>query len=194
MVIGRWILDHGAVPTSEHWNFFGLGHPFRAYSWSSEVFYALVERHFGLRGLWWAQGGLGLGVLAIATAAWRRLSRSFCLTSLAALFFIFAADPFISLRPQVVTFALFALLPPLAESLIARGVRLKSAIALVLVFAVWANTHLAMILGLGYLGGLLFSFDRARVRLTAQALLLACLGTIATPDFSRARGRPSSRR
>lgn len=32
IVIGRWILDHGAVPQVEHWNYFGLGQTFRAYS------------------------------------------------------------------------------------------------------------------------------------------------------------------
>ena len=32
IVIGRWILDHGAVPQVEYWNYFGLGQTFRAYS------------------------------------------------------------------------------------------------------------------------------------------------------------------
>ncbi|MCB0321329.1 MAG: hypothetical protein KDD60_10430, partial [Bdellovibrionales bacterium] len=36
IAIGRWILEHGTIPVTEHWNFFALGKPFRAYSWSFE--------------------------------------------------------------------------------------------------------------------------------------------------------------
>ena len=40
---GRWMIAHGEVPTVDYWNMFGVGKPWRAYSWSVEVIFAAVE-------------------------------------------------------------------------------------------------------------------------------------------------------
>ncbi|MDR0964997.1 MAG: hypothetical protein LBM75_00550 [Myxococcales bacterium] len=98
MLIGRWILDNGEVPRSEHWNFFGLGQEFRAYSWMSESFFALIDRHFGLRGLWWCQGLFGVGLTALVATVFLSLSRSRPSTFVATLFFVFFVEPFVSVR------------------------------------------------------------------------------------------------
>lgn len=121
IVVGRWILDHGAVPRTEHWNFFGLGQAFRAYSWSSEILYAFVDRYFGMRGLWWLQGFIAIALIATAAAVWRHLSRSSLLTIATTLLFIGFIDPFTSLRPQCITFILFILIPLMAESILKEG-------------------------------------------------------------------------
>ena len=181
IVIGRWILDHGAVPQVEHWNYFGLGQTFRAYSWSSEVIYALVDRHVGLRGLWWLQGLSALGLIAVATFVFRHFSRSWLLTLLAGVLFLVFIDPFTSIRPQLITFILFALIPLIAESIQKNGLKLRYGIFIFLIFLIWSNTHLAMIVGMGYLGGLLFGFSKPRVQATAWALAIAFLGTLVNP-------------
>ncbi len=183
VTIGRWILARGAFPDTEHWNFFGLGEVFRAYSWSCEVVFASLESKFGMAGLWWLQAFLGIAVIGAAFAVWRRISGSVIAAFGACAVLVFVTDPFVAPRPQVVTFILFAFIPALAESFLQKGVTRWNAAGTAALFCVWANTHLAMILGLGYLGGLLFAFQRGRALLTLKALSLGLAGTLCTPYF-----------
>ena len=43
LAIGNWIIAHGDIPASEHWNRFSIGDPFRAYSWSIEILFSFLE-------------------------------------------------------------------------------------------------------------------------------------------------------
>lgn len=52
---------------------------------------------------------------------------------------------------------------------------------LIVLFALWANTHIAMILGLGWLGGWIFIPEKKYICLTVKTLLVALLGTCLTP-------------
>lgn len=183
VTIGRWILSRGKLPTTEQWNFFGLGEVFRAYSWASEVVYALLEEWFGMVGLWGLQSALALLLIGETCVVWRLFSKSRLIVGSAAIILVFVTDAFVGPRPQVVTFICFALIPILASSFLSRGVTRWNAAATAALFCAWANTHLAMILGLGYLGGLMFALRRDRAILTAKVLGIGFVGTLCTPYF-----------
>lgn len=181
LVIGRWIRAHGALPAVEQWNAFGAGHPFRAYSWSAEVVLDAVNRLWGMRGLWWLQALGGLSVVLAAWVSWLKAGAPRPLAAACGALLVLFTDPFVAPRPQTFTFLLFAFIPGLAGSVLRHGITWRNAVGIFLLFCAWANCHLAMVLGLGYLGGLLFAFTAERAKLTAKALAIGFAGTLATP-------------
>ena len=51
IAIGDWILDHGAIPTSDPFSFTQPGAPWIPYEWGSEVLFAQLNHAFGLKGV-----------------------------------------------------------------------------------------------------------------------------------------------
>ncbi|RIL09479.1 MAG: hypothetical protein DCC75_06425 [Proteobacteria bacterium] len=153
ITVGRWILHHGKIPAADHWGLFSAGEPWRAYSWSNEIVYALFDQTFGI---------YGLLVLKLLIAASLALSLSYCFSRLAGDWFLGACLGVFStaacynhftLRPQSIVWILFVWLIFWAERISREGLSPRSAAALIGIMALWSNSHLSAVLGLAVLCG-----------------------------------------
>jgi hypothetical protein len=149
--LGRWILDHRAVPHGELFSYTAQGHAMVAHEWGSEVLFSLAS----------SLGGVLTVALLMAVAGWsafaglalrlRRRGVGTMLTALAVALGALAAASVLGTRPQVITVALVSWTLLLAERHLARGGRLVWTLAPVAL--VWANLHAGVVLGLGVLVG-----------------------------------------
>ncbi|WP_213739408.1 hypothetical protein [Bradyrhizobium sp. dw_411] len=149
IAVGRWIIAHGAVPTTDPFSFSMPGEPWIAFEWLSEVIYATT---FTLAG--WS------GVVALAAAAAAlaigMLTR-FLLRELAptpALLMVVAAivllAPHLLARPHMLTLpVMMAWAAALVHGMDRRAPPPYWALPLLVL---WANLHGSVVLGLGLIG------------------------------------------
>ena len=149
IAVGRWIISHGAVPTTDPFSFSMSGAPWVAFEWLSEVIYAAV---FALAG--WP------GVVALAAAAAAlavgMLTR-FLLRELAptpALLMVVAAivllSPHMLARPHMLTLPVMMVwAAALVHGMDRRAPPPYWALPLLVL---WANLHGSVVLALGLIG------------------------------------------
>src|SRR3984957_17925831 len=149
IAVGRWIIAHGAVPTTDPFSFSMQGAPWIAFEWLSEVIYASV---FALAG--WP------GVVALAAAAAALavgLLTRFLLRELAptpALLMVVAAivllAPHMLARPHMLTLpVMMAWAAALVRGMDRRAPPPYWALPLLVL---WANLHGSVVLALGLIG------------------------------------------
>ena len=143
LALGEWIIRHGALPHTEPFAWTRTGAPYFAYSWLAEVtFYELLE-HGGPVALRMLNGAIFSGAFLAMFEAARamRASREACwLAGALNVLVLLAISAF--LRPQALLFILL----PLAWTTIVRAIERPHArgplVALLLVAALTANTHI----------------------------------------------------
>lgn len=181
LTVGKWIISQRAIPHMDMWTIFSAGQPWRAYSWSNEVVYALFERFFGIQ---------GVVFLHFALAAALALSLFYCLGRVAHDWFFGAllgilvtANCFqhFSLRPQTLTWICFVWLLLTAEKILQEGLKKKHVAAIIFWLCLWANTHISAILGLFAIT--IWAFKRERLGSSLFMLLIGFFGTLLTPYF-----------
>jgi hypothetical protein len=149
IAVGRWIIAHGAVPTTDPFSFSMNGAPWIAFEWLSEVIYAAV---YALSG--WA------GVVALAAAAAALavgLLTRFLLRELAptpALLMVVVAivllAPHMLARPHILTLpVMMAWAIALVRGMDRRAPPPYWALPLLVL---WANLHGSVVLALGLIG------------------------------------------
>ena len=147
--LGRWILDHHAIPHAELFSFTAQGNPMVAHEWGSEVLFTLLDRIGGLLLVALFMGVVAWsGLLALALRARSRGAGAVAI-AIALLLGARAAEPVLGTRPQVITVALVCWTLLLAERHLLRGGRLLWVIPPVAL--VWANLHGGVVLGLAAL-------------------------------------------
>jgi hypothetical protein len=183
IVVGKWILGHHAVPRQDYWNMFGAGQPWRAYSWSNEIVFALIDRWWGDRGLAALQVLLGVALAGSLFAVNGRIARDWFFGALLGLYSTVACFNHFTLRPQVVVWVLFACVIAISDSITERGVTKTRLALLALVGCIWANTHLTAILGLGaiFLWTVECPSPCTRWEQAGKATLAFFVGTLVTP-------------
>jgi len=179
---GRWILSHYTVPAVDSWNMFGAGRPWRAYSWSNEIVFAITDDLFGERGLL---------VLKLLLAAVLALSLFYVLGKIAedwfvggflGLFATLAVYNHFTLRPQVLVWIFFVWLIYHAQKIARQGSLGLAGFWLFFLMMLWANSHLSAILGVGVVLAWLWPDSGWRRDRLWQAAFLCCLlGTLVTP-------------
>lgn len=147
IVVGRWILAHGEVPVVDHWNMFGVGQPWIAYSWSNEILFAFVDKHWSIDGLLILQATLGVCIASVLMWSFGKLANDNFLGALFGVFATAASFNHFTLRPQSLTWILLALLILVADKISREGYNSKSLGLVTLLAAAWANTHITAILG-----------------------------------------------
>jgi hypothetical protein len=168
IVLGRWIIDHAAVPHRDLFSFSMPGAPFVPFEWLAEVAIAAIYDYFGWAGL--------AAAAAFSAAATLALLLRLLLRSLAPIHALLATalawhliSGHILARPHI--FALPILVLWTATLVKARDEDRSPPLWLVPLMVLWANLHGSFIFGL------------------ALAALFAIEALIAAPDW-RPRARP----
>jgi len=184
---GVYILDHG-IPRHDPFSWTRGGDAWVAHEWLSEVAIALLVRSVGYGGALAVFVVAGLTSLAVAAAVARSLGARPAVVALLSAVALAVMAPFLTVRPQLLSWPLFAIT---LAVLTADGDRPHRRIWLLPpMFAFWANLHL------GFLFGLLLvvlwwaatAWDHAHGRdgadvRRASALAVACVGaTCANPS------------
>lgn len=143
LAVGRWILSHGAFPHIEPFAWTRQGAPYFAYSWLPSIaFYALISQ-YGSLALRAFTGVVFAGSFAAMFAAARALGASRATCWLAGILnFVMMLSVTSFLRPQELLFALV----PLAWAVTALALDAPQSrwpiVALALLTALAANTHI----------------------------------------------------
>lgn len=176
LAIGRWILDHKALPLSDVWSFTRQGRPWLQHEWLSDLLFRIVADIFGTNSLVYLKWLLLVATLLILFRVVWRLAHEPLASYLSVLLGAAVAAPFLDLRPHLVTNLGYALL--LFLTLPKR--RLPR--CLPLLFFVWVNLHGGFFFGLMALLILLAptivsgpSPDRIRATLIGLSSALICL-------------------
>ena len=173
--VGKWILAHHTVPSKDLWTVYGNGEIFRAYSWIQEILYALAYH---------LSGDLGLSVLYALTSIFIAISLSYSFGIVAKDFLVglllgticmMSLVSHLSLRPQSITWGLFALLILAATKIQQR--EKGGGLLLFIASVVWANTHLSLMLGM--VGVFLWLAPSKGDAL--RAVIIVFLGSLITP-------------
>jgi hypothetical protein len=186
ITIGRWIVSERQVPNVDLWNQFSGEAPFRAYSWSSEVLLAVVDQQFGL---------FGLMMLKICLSVFLVVCLAYCLIKIADdLIFglgilgilIAGLSPYFGLRPQSLSWVLFALALYLGQNIWReQKITWKQYFGILLLFSIWANTHITGALGMLCLGAWVLQSGEKKCnwKLSLIVLSAAFIGSLLTPYF-----------
>jgi hypothetical protein len=149
IAVGRWILAHGALPTSDPFSFSMHGEPWIAFEWLSEVIYAAVYAFAGWNGV----VALAAAMIALAIGLLMR----FLLRELPAATALLIVIPVVVLlaphmlaRPHVLTLPVMVTwAAALVHCMDRRAAPPYWALPLLVL---WANLHGSVILALGLIG------------------------------------------
>jgi hypothetical protein len=181
--VGRWIVAHREVPYVDYWNTFAVGTPWRAYSWSNEVIYALVDNLWGHTGLGALQLVLGILLAFTFHVCFSNLSGSNFIGAMLSALTLAACRGHFSLRPQTTVWILFLLILWVSEACKRRGSRPVYLLSVFLLGMLWANSHLSAVFGV--LGLLLWPLNlplsRNEVIGSFKLTFVFVLGTLVTP-------------
>ena len=105
---GQDVLASGHLPATATYTYTAASQPWINHENLSEIAFAFVADHAGGTGLAVLKTLLALGLLALMMASARRQGAGIATTSVAVLLVTFATAPGWSFRPQVFTYAFFA--------------------------------------------------------------------------------------
>lgn len=147
LTTGELIVRSGSVPSTDPFSFTWQGQPWTPHEWLSEVLiYGLVET-FGRIGALLVFGlipALAIGVLAVMLA---RQGAGLLGFTLPAVLTSLVIAPYVTLRPQAISWLLLAILLWFLATL--RPERPGRALWLIPLFVLWANLHGLYVVGLG---------------------------------------------
>jgi hypothetical protein len=145
LATGRWILEHGAVPTVDPFSFTFRGRPWVAHEWLSEVLFASAAAVGGLAAVMLLAASAAAGCLAII-GAWvgRRVGPIGTILVLVAVFLMLS--PMLLARPHVLALPVMAAWT--AELLSARARNRAPSLWLLPLMVLWANLHGSYVFGL----------------------------------------------
>jgi hypothetical protein len=180
IVVGRWILAKQQFPVVDHWNLFGAGKPWFAYSWSSEVLFATLDSTFGFRGLVFGQSFFGTLVAGTFAYTFSKIAKNYFIGLLFGAACTLTCIGHFALRPQTLTWCLLAAALFISHDTLEKGVTKGGLLKIFLLFALWANTHITTGLGLFAIGAWAYS-GRDSIRDVALLLGVGFLGSLCTP-------------
>lgn len=182
--VGHWILDTLRIPRVDYWTLFGQGRPWTAYSWLPEVLFASVERLFGPTGIASAHVVLAASITAIIWHTLTRISTNPFFALLLTAATGFGLHEFFSLRPQTLAWLLFIWALAWANRVRLNGYVFNAARAVELfcIFALWANTHLTLTLGIAAICCWI-GLERARWPLLARVVAVSLIGGMVGPGL-----------
>jgi hypothetical protein len=159
---GQDVLAAGRLPATATYTFTASGQPWINHENLSEILFAATANRFGGPGLMVLKDLLGLVLVGLIVRTAYRRGVSLAVIAFVVAMVTWSVSPGWSVRPQIFTYAFFALLVWVLDVSVDAGAgprgRVQRTIWLVpLLFAVWVNTHGGFLAGLGiaalYLAG-----------------------------------------
>ena len=150
LTAGRLIVENRAVPSVDPFSFTWQGQPWTPHEWLSEVLIHLVTSGIGATG---AMALFGLLAGAIPLLHAYNLARMGVRTAAIGLALALGTAvmlPYVTVRPQVLSWLIMAVLVWLLMSL--RPDRPMRLIWIPVLFAVWVNLHGLYVVGFGFIG------------------------------------------
>lgn len=169
LAAGQWMLGHHAVITHDPFSYSVPGHPWFAEEWGYEVILAWMVAHLGSVSYWILASGPCCAALIFGVVRWRRQGAQPLWSAGLAIVAAMGLGMGVAPRPQVLSYALFAL-ELLILTMARKDERWLLAIPPLMLF--WANVHGSFLAGLGIL-----------------ALDVALSTAVASSFFSLAKGR-----
>jgi hypothetical protein len=185
---GQWIAEHGQVPSTDPFSFTWAGQPWTPHEWLSELLMYWLVSAVGRTGALFA---FGLFPAAIVISQGLMLSRrgvSLRAFALPAVLIGLVITPYVTLRPQAVSWLLLSLLIWFLWEL--KPDKPWRALLLIPFFVLWANLHGVYVIGLGVvavyclftiLGRTPMSQAKRPLAVAAVGVLLASMLTPAGP-------------
>lgn len=193
MVAGRWIVEHGSVPSVDTLSYTFAGKPWFNQEWLAQVIFYELYRHLG--GASVALLKIALVVATLGLAAWvaARRSGSLALGVATACAAAFLCRPMLDIRAQLFTFLLSLVMLAVIHAY-RRGAPAAVLALLPLTIALWVNLHYGFIFGVGMcflyggcetakaLIGVADAMPRRRLVPLIAAAGLALLASLANPQ------------
>jgi hypothetical protein len=147
---GQLIASTGQIPTTDPFSFTWFGKPWTLHEWLSELLiYWLVDGLGRLTALV-VFGLFPAAIVAVLAAMMARQNVRVVAFALPAILIGFVVTPYVTLRPQAVSWLMLALLIWFLAEL--RPHRPRRVLLLVPFFILWANLHGVYVVGLGVVG------------------------------------------
>lgn len=175
LAAGEWMARHGAVPWTDPFSYTAAGRPWIAYSWLPEVVFHAVSASFGFAALRWLGAAVLVAVVGASYATCRVAGARPIVAVIASALGSLAGTGGWSVRPQALSFLFLALVLCAAYG----AERSLAKRAAPLVVALWANSHIAFVLGPAVLA--LAAAGAALERRRDRALEWAALVSFAAP-------------
>lgn len=184
ITVGRWIIANQEIPTVDHWNMWGAGRPWRAYSWAPEILAAWIDAWWGIHGLYLLKVVLGVSFAGSVLWMCGRIARDYTFGVLIGALAVTACFSHFTLRPQSFIWILFALLIERVDRVFHTELTRRDLFFVAFLMMLWSNTHLTAVLGLLVIALWGVSSPSLHKNRTALWLLLSgFIGTLCTPYF-----------
>ncbi len=144
---GQWIVEHGAVPTTDPFSSYGMGKPWIAYSWLYEVLVYGLYSARGLTGMLLYRVVLSVAVVAAIHRLVAKREPRFVVATNLVLLAVLGILPLLNVRPWLFTILFFTLTLDAVLDL-REGRNTKAVWLLPPMYALWANLHIQFIYGL----------------------------------------------
>ena len=146
LATGRWILDHGSIPSTDPFSWTAAGKHWVAHEWASEIIFASVDSLFGAVGLLVMQGLLVGVALFLLRRTLRRLVDNEWIVAGALTIAMYLSSLMWTLRPHLISLVFVVVF---LDSLIAfrSGDADRRVWTLIPLTIVWANLHAGFLSG-----------------------------------------------
>lgn len=176
VTVGELIVSSGAVPDRDPFSFTWAGQPWTPHEWLGEVAMFLLVDRLGELGALIVFAAISGLIFALTATYLARLGLRTVAIAMACSLGAAILIPYVTLRPQVISWLIMAALIWLLLSL--RPDRPWLLVALPLLFVAWANLHGLYVVGFGFVGlYVLFTvFGRTPMSSRWRLMLLAAIG------------------
>ena len=151
MAIGRLIVEHRAIPSTEPFSIFGAGKPFEAYSWLFELIVFWFYQKLGLIGIPVFSCTMAVAITAAVHRLVRRLNPAFLLGVCLTFLVVYTIGRLYTPRPWLASILFFALEVDILMNARKTGEK-RQLLWLPVIFCLWANIHIQFVDGLVVLG------------------------------------------
>jgi hypothetical protein len=173
---GAQILDTRAIPSVDTWTFTASGLPWVDQQWGAQVLLAAAFRIGGWTGLVLFKAALVLTIFVCLFEIARRRGLQARLAALLTLAAFGVAAPTLSLRPQMIGMALFAIVLLVVAD---RRAHPRLLWAVPVIVLIWANIHGSFFLGLVVLGLAWLEDIHDRIEQPGRVLRIAIVAALA---------------
>ena len=143
---GQWIAEHGRVPTTDPFSFTWAGQPWTPHEWLSELLMYWLVTWVGRTGALFVFGLLPAAIVISQGLMLSRQGVSLRAFALPAVLVGLVMTPFVTVRPQAISWLLLSLLIWFLLEL--RPDKPWRALLLIPFFVLWANLHGVYVIGL----------------------------------------------